>query len=125
MLPKTRWERAAARDDVDDALLNKCRKKLIETAAARTNITYGEMAAHLGIANQGPWSEILNTIYREEISNQRPDLTLVLVYTNTKYGRYCSLGSPEQSKRVDPNNEADVMAYDKERDRVYSYWESK
>jgi hypothetical protein len=110
---------------VDDALLNKCRKKLIETAAARTNITYSEMAAHLGIANQGPWREFLNAIYREEMSSQRPDLTLVLVYANTRYGRYCSLGNPEQSKRVDPNNEADVRAYDAERERVYKHWEPK
>jgi hypothetical protein len=103
---------------MDTERLNKCRSKLVEVAAARSRITYGELAAHLGVANQsvGPY---LNSIYREEVTAERPDLTLVVVYADTGFGRYNSGGGPAQSVKVDPQNLDDVKAYNEHLARVY------
>jgi hypothetical protein len=51
-----------------------------------------------------------------------PDLTLVVVYASTGYGRFNSRGGVAQSVRVDPKNSADVETYDADLKRVYLQW---
>ena len=36
-------------------LVTRCRDILLEVARQQGTITYGDLAAHIGIANQGPW----------------------------------------------------------------------
>ena len=109
---------------MDDTRLNKCRKKLVEIAAARLRITYGELAKHLGVANQS-LTPYLNAIYREEMAAERPDLTLVVVYSDTGLGRYNSRGGAAQSVKVDPENSDDVRAYEEHLSKVHDRWATK
>jgi hypothetical protein len=99
----------------------RCRSKLIEVAKHRGTITYAELAAHLGIANQGPWG-MLDDIYGEEIVAGHPDLTLVVVYSQTGLGRYNSEGAHVRSVKVDPGDSNQVKAYREALARVYEYW---
>lgn len=108
---------------MDDIRLKKCRSKLIETAKARSKITYGVLAAHIGANNQA-LTPFLNAIYREEIAANRPDLTLVAVYAATNFGKYNSRGGAPQSVRVDPQNPEDVRIYNEQLAKVYECWEA-
>ena len=99
----------------------RCRDKLLEVAKRRETISYAELAAHLGIANQGPW-DLLDDLYREEIDAGRPDLTLVVVYSDTGLGRYHSKGGPARSVKVDPVNSDHVRAYQEGLNRIYEHW---
>jgi hypothetical protein len=96
---------------MNPSLLNLCRDKLVKVAKARTVITYGKLAAHVKVANQslGPY---LMKLYEEDKS---ADLTLVVVYTGTDYGR---IG--EDCKR--PQTDAERERYDHEREKVYQKW---
>jgi hypothetical protein len=100
---------------------SRCRNKLIEVAERRGTITYGELATHLGIANQGPW-DVLDELYKEETDARRPDLTLVVVYSDTGFGRYNSEGASTRSVKVDPKNPDQVRAYREALARVYEHW---
>jgi hypothetical protein len=100
---------------------SRCRDKLIEVARQGSPITYGDLAAHLGIANKGPW-DMLDELYKEETDVGRPDLTLVVAYSDTGLGRYDSEGGPARSVKVDPNNPDQVRAYGEALARVYEYW---
>jgi hypothetical protein len=60
-------------------------------ARARDTITYSALASFLGVANQSV-GRYLNAIYEEEIALGHPDLTVVVVYSETGMGRYNSRG---------------------------------
>jgi predicted ArsR family transcriptional regulator len=103
-------------------LVARCREKLIKVAKQKGTITYGEMAAHLGMANQavGPY---LNALYDDLVIKSRlPDLTLLAVYSGTKYGKYNSRGRPAQSVEFDPNHQDHRRIYDSDRELVYQHW---
>ena len=87
-------------------------------------ITYGDLAAHLGVANQsvGPF---LNAIYREEVEAGRPDITLLAVYAGTNYGRYNSRGKRAQSIRVDPKDVTQCRTYDADVTLVHEFWHGR
>src|SRR5690242_1894567 len=100
-------------------LITRCRNRLIEVSRRRGTITYGQLAAHLGIANQsvGPY---LNAVYDDLVINSGlPDLTLLAVYSGTKYGRYNSRGLPARSVVFDPHDPAHRRIYDSDRELVY------
>lgn len=105
---------------LDAGIVLRCRAKLIDVAKKHAKITYGELTKHLGVANQSV-GQYLDAIYRDEIAAGRPDLTLVAVYKETGYGRYNSRGGQPRSIKVDPNNPADVRAYDAELRKVHTY----
>jgi hypothetical protein len=106
---------------LDAGIVLRCRVKLIDVARKHAKITYGEMAKHLGVVNQSV-GRYLDAIYRDEtIAAGRPDLTLVVVYSETGYGRYNSRGSQPRSIKVDPKNPADVQVYDAELRKVYAH----
>jgi hypothetical protein len=102
-------------------LCARCRDKLIEVAKQGRTITYGELAAHLAIANQGS-GRMLDAIYQKETAAGHPDLTLVAVYSQTGLGRYNSEGKRARSVKVDPRNPDQVKAYREALARVYEYW---
>jgi hypothetical protein len=106
---------------IDRGIIDRFRDRLIATARARDTIPYNALAKHLGVANQSV-GKYLNAIYEDEIAQGHPDLTVVVVYSETGMGRYNSRGGPAQSVRVDPNNPRDVQAYKSELDRVYGHW---
>src|SRR3954463_2256115 len=95
---------------IDRLRVKQCRDKLITTARARSKIRYGDLAKDLRVANQSV-GLYLNVIYKEEIAQGRPDLTVVAVYPKTGMGRFNSRGGPGQSVVVDPANPEDVRAY--------------
>lgn len=105
---------------IDQRKIESCRSILIDVAGRGDRIPYGSIAKSLGIANQSI-GRYLNAIYEVEITNGRPDLTLVAVYKDTKYGRFNSQGKAPQSKLIDPNNADDVRAYEMELARVYAH----
>src|SRR5437899_486697 len=102
----------------------KCKMKLIEVAKARRRIPYGALAAHVGGVLPIALGQYLNPIYEEEMALGRPDLTLVVVKSGSRYGNYNSRGGPAQSKKFDPNDPADRKAYDEDLGMVYDYWAS-
>ena len=99
----------------------RCRTKLIEVAKRGATITYGDLAAHLGIASRGPW-RMLDEIYREEWAAGRQHLPLVVVYSDTGLGKYNSEGGPARSVKVDPENADQVRRYRADLKEVYDYW---
>ena len=105
---------------LDAGIVSRCRAKLVEVARKHARITYGDLAKHLGVANQsvGPY---LDAIYKDEIAAGRPDLTLVVVYSETGYGRFNSRGRQPKSKKVDPDNSVDVQTYEAELRKVYAH----
>jgi hypothetical protein len=104
--------------------ISRCRDKLIAVARERKTVPYGELARHIGVANQG-LTPYLNAIYNEEMSSGRPDLTLVAVYLKTGFGRYNSEGAVAQSVIVDHRDAAQVAKYKQELARVYRHWGSR
>jgi len=92
----------------------------VATAKKHARIPYGDLARHVGVANQG-LGPYLDRIYKDELANAAPDLTLVAVYSGTEYGRYNSRGRQPKTIKVNPNNPAHVRAYEAELNRVYSY----
>ena len=110
-------------------IVASCRKKLTEVARSysperncRPTIYYGELAIHLGVANQGV-GKYLTEIYEQlrKSDPKAPDLTVVAVYKQTDYGCYNSRGGPSRSVRVDSNDAVDRKQYDNELSRVYAY----
>lgn len=102
--------------------IEKCKNKLIEVARARDLITYGDLAAHVGVANQGIGT-YLKSIYNEETRRlEHPDLTLVAVSAKTRFGRFNSKGRPAQSVTVDPDNPHDVRKYEEQLAKVCEHW---
>jgi len=100
-----------------------CRSKLIETAAARSLITFGELANHLGMNPRGPWNNMLDEIYEDETAAGRPDLTLLVIYAKPKeYPPYLSRGGPTRSVEFDPNNLDHHKAWNAELTRIYQTW---
>jgi hypothetical protein len=105
---------------LDAGIVLRCRAKLVDVARKRGKITYGQLANHLGVANQSV-GLYLNAIYKDEIATGYPDLTLVVVYKETGYGRYNSRGRQPQSIKIDPNNKADRQVYDNDLRKVYAH----
>ena len=108
---------------MDPSRLVLCRAALEEAAKSRTHVAYSSLAKIVGVANQG-LRPYLQAIYESEMAARHPDLTLVAVYANTRYGRYNSRGGDAQSIRVDPQNAADVAAYEADLEQVYEFWSS-
>ena len=103
----------------------ECRRKLIETAAARSLITFGELATHLGMSARGPWNNMLDDIYEEETACGRPDLTLLVIYAHPKgYPPYLSRGGPTRSVKFNPQNPNHFKAWHAELARIYQTWTS-
>src|ERR1700688_152060 len=120
------WPRAATTFEhearmIDPQITARCKTRLIAVARARETIIYSALAGVLGVANQSV-GLYLNEIYADEIAQGHPDLTVVAVYDKTGMVRYNSRGGPAQSVPVDPNNAADVAAYQAELERVYNHW---
>jgi len=109
---------------IDHTLTDRCRTKLIEVAGAKTRITYSDLASHLGIPARGPGGvgPHLDAIYSDEIALGHPDLTVVVVYKATGYGKFNSAGGPLHSVKVEPNNPEHVKAYEAELAKVYRHW---
>lgn len=106
-------------------LIDRCREKLIEVSKRWGTITYGELAAHLGVANQSVGG-YLNAVYHDLVVDQGlPDLTLLAVYSGTEYGRYNSRGLPAQSVEFDADDPNQRAMYDSDRERVYQRWVSR
>jgi hypothetical protein len=99
-----------------------CRKRLIETARAKARITYGELAAHLGLKTARNIRIYLNPIYDREMQAGRPDLTLVAVNSKTGYGWFNSEGGPAQSVPFDGKDLAQVARYEAGLNAVYEQW---
>jgi hypothetical protein len=99
------------------ATIERCRDKLIEVARNRETITYGALAAYLGLGRPNTdWRVWFTTIDRREIGEGRPDLTLVVVRKDTKLGR---LGTPENLIPVTAEN---VGEYRRKLAEVYECW---
>jgi hypothetical protein len=107
---------------MDPELITRCRERLITVSRQRVMITYGDMAAYLGVARQSV-GRYLNAIYNDlVINNNLPDLTLLVVYNNTMYGNYNSRDLPAQSIEFDQNNPAHCRLSDSDREQVYLHW---
>ena len=65
---------------------------------------------------------MLDNIYEKEIAAGHPDLTLVVVYSQTGFGRYNSEGERARSVKVDPRNSNHVKAYREALFGVHEYW---
>jgi hypothetical protein len=103
-------------------LIARCRDKLIEVSRRRLTITYGELAAYLGVANQSVGA-YLNAVYNDLVIGQGlPDVTLLAVYSSTQYGRYNSRGSTAQSVEFNPADPSQRTLYDNDRESVYQHW---
>jgi hypothetical protein len=107
---------------VDSELVARCRDRLIQVARQRGTITYGALAAHLGVIPQAV-GKYLNAVYNDLVVEQGlPDLTLLAVYSGTEYGRYNSRGGAAQSVTFNPDNPSQRALYDADRERVYQHW---
>lgn len=107
---------------MNQRLIARCRDKLIEASRRRGTITYGELAAHLGVANQSVGA-YLNAVYNDLVIAQGlPDVTLLAVYSGTQYGRYNSRGSAAQSVGFNPADSSQRALYDNDRESVYQHW---
>lgn len=103
-------------------LIARCRDKLIEVSRQQGTIDYGELAAHLGVANQSV-GRYLNGVYKDLVVDQGlPDLTLLVVYSGTNYGKYNSRGLVAQSVKFDPDDPKQRALYDNDRELVYQRW---
>lgn len=105
----------------------QCRKLLCQTAKAGKLITYGELAAGLGLKSpRQQWSSVLGPIAAAEASATGHDLTLVVVYKSGPakgLGRYFSNirgGRAPQSTALDPTNTQQVAAYKRDLAAVFA-----
>ena len=102
--------------------LDKCRSRLINLTRREKRIPYGKMQTHLGLRhhlNLGPY---LDAIYEED---RKHDLTLILHYKNSEFGRYNSRGGPARSVPFDPKNRRHVRAYRADLRRLFRYWKNR
>ncbi|MFZ3361243.1 MAG: hypothetical protein WA177_21055, partial [Xanthobacteraceae bacterium] len=98
-----------------------------ETAKRRETITYGQLAAALGLplARQD-WKTVLGPIAADEVQKTRHDLTLVVVYASGPakgLGRYFSNirgGQLPQSEALDPADQRQIADYKQALQKVYS-----
>ena len=106
-----------------NTLYSECRRILCRTAKRRKTITYGDLAAALGLPSpRRRWSTVLNPICEEEKRKTGSDLTLVVVYKTGPakgLGRYFSNTGRPQSTLLDPFDRKQVTAYKQERERVF------
>jgi hypothetical protein len=107
---------------IDQTILARCRHKLEETAHKGRTITYGDLAAPLGVNARNGLTKYLNRIYDQERALGHPDLTSVAVNKRTGLGRFNSNPGPAQSSPVDPKNQQQVAAYKAELARAHSHW---
>lgn len=103
-----------------------CRKILCETAKRRDTITYGALAAKLGLKSpRQEWSTVLNPISVEETKKAGRDLTLVVVYASgpakglSRYFSNLRRGQPPQADLLNPHNQGQVAAYRQELEKVF------
>lgn len=105
----------------------QCRKILCESAKRRVTITYGALAAALGLKSpRQEWNTVLGPIATDEVQNTGHDLTLVVVYASGPakgLGRYFSniRGSqPPQSSALNPSDRQRVAAYKQALQQVFN-----
>lgn len=86
---------------MDDERFEKCYQTLIEVARGRGIIPYSDLAKILGVPNQwSGWEQLLGRIYDAERKENRPDLTLVVVYKDTMMGRIGTPGNHRKAEAV-------------------------
>jgi hypothetical protein len=56
---------------------------LLERAKSGHTIFYAELGKQVGIPTRGPWKPILDEIAREETSSGRPDITFIVINSQT------------------------------------------
>jgi hypothetical protein len=102
-------------------LIEKCRNKLEEVASKGERISYGQLMSYLQIP-RSLVGECLNPIYEAAVnaSPQRADLTLLVHYVDSPFGRYHSRGSKAQSVDIDPSDEEQVRTYKSDLRKVYA-----
>lgn len=107
----------------------RCRSTLCQTAKRRQTITYGALAAALGLKSpRQNWSSVLNPIYDAELKLTGTDLTLVVVYGSGPaqgLSRYFSNGRAAQTTMVDPKDPRQVASYRAELEKVFDAYATR
>jgi len=111
---------------VSGQTIARCRKILEDLAKSGDRITYGKLMSDLRIGRQS-LADCLNPIYDSELNAKpsRPDLTLILHYSGSRFGRYNSRGGRAQSIEFNPNDKAQIQAYKDDLSNVYKHWGGK
>jgi hypothetical protein len=105
---------------------SQCRKILCLTAKRRETITYGRLAAALGLkAPRQQWNTVLDPISKSEIEKTRADLTLIVVYASgpaeglSRYFSNVRGGAAPGTTMLDPRDAKQVASYKQELKRVF------
>jgi hypothetical protein len=106
---------------------SECYEILRTRAAQRQTITYGELAANLGLPlPRQEWNTVLDPICDNEKRRTGRDLSLVVVYGTGPakgLGRYFSNRGAPRSKMLDPKDIVQVMAFKAELQRVFDAYQ--
>jgi hypothetical protein len=108
-------------------LVAKVREVLESCAREGKMISFSEIETRIG-EKVGAWNKILDPIYEELRTQQKPDLTSIIIYKSGEqkgYPPWFSDGGEARSKRFNPNNLKQVERWQKEVAQVFSAWKGK
>ena len=91
------------------------RSVLVNCAKGRTKIPYGELGEIVDRIARGPWPE-LQQIFQEEIDQEKPDLTLVVVNKATL------LPSIFLDRPLDPSDSKRVALYERRLLELFDFY---
>jgi hypothetical protein len=105
---------------------SECRRVLCLAAKRRETITYGKLAAALGLKSaRQQWSTLLHPLSEMEIKNTGADLTLVVVYASgpaeglSRYFSNVRGGAGPGTSMLDPADSKRVTEYKQELESVF------
>jgi hypothetical protein len=100
----------------------RVRDKLIVVAKAGETITYTELMRVIGGPGRGHIGEVLQTVCQVEADNSRPLLGALVVRTSTRHPSFGFWETPAARQAI--GNDPRTSFWEKERQRVYQYWQS-
>ena len=105
---------------------SECRTILCLSAKRRAAITYGGLAAALGLKSpRQQWSTVLDPLSQTEVKKTGADLTLIVVYASgpakglSRYFSNLRGGAVPGTTMLDPRNAKQVAAFEQELERVF------
>jgi hypothetical protein len=108
---------------------SQCRKILCLAAKRRETITYGRLAAALGLKSpRQQWSTVLDPLSEDETKRTGKDLTLVVVYATgpakglSRYFSNIRGGAAPGTTTLDPRDDKQVARYKQELEGVWDIY---
>jgi hypothetical protein len=112
--------------------LSECRRILCLSAKRRETITYGDLAAALGLKSpRQQWNTVLDPLAETEVNKTGADLALIVVYATgpakglSRYFSNMRKGAPPRTTMLNPDDPQKVAEFKQELERVFDTYEKE